>query len=88
MANPFSAAETAKSGKMEVGDVRTVVAKDKEGNVVKTIHINRTARDYCYDLCDAYNEALTNPDLQYYVDSANQVRLGHRGRPAPKFRAA
>lgn len=42
---------------LAIGETRTWHAKDKQGNITKTFTLTRTARDYVYDLCDAYNAA-------------------------------
>lgn len=71
MTNPLTMDRPASSGgngPMNPGDIRTVVAKDpKTGEIIKTIHIRRTAGDYVYDLCDAYNAARTRDDIEWFV---------------------
>jgi hypothetical protein len=55
------------------GDERTVVTKDG-----RSFTIVRTSRPYVWDLCDAYNEALTRPELEWRVDVAGNLKLDHR----------
>lgn len=81
MANPFTLEHpTSGAGTVEPGDVRAVVAKDKNGTIVKTLTIHRTERPYAYDLCDAYNEAISpaarERGLAYYVTDSGEVKLG------------
>lgn len=63
-----------------VGETRTVFAKDKGGEIIKTIHVTRTNREYVYDLADAYNRAM--PDVQrrmgleWFVLPSGELKLG------------
>lgn len=62
------------------GEVRTVHAKDAAGNIVKTINIVRTGRDYVFDLCDAYNDARSGDarqrGIEWYVAPNGELKLG------------
>ncbi len=63
-------------GPMAIGETRTFIA------LGKPIVITRTHRSYAHDLCDAYNEAMSDQardrGLEYYVDGNGSVRLGER----------
>jgi hypothetical protein len=62
------------------GDTRTIDVKDKSGNVIKTITVFRTERDYVYDLCDAYNDARTRDakerGIEWFVANGT-LAIGH-----------
>lgn len=63
------------SGRMRLGDIRTVIRPDGTGIVIK-----RTSRDYVYDLCDAYNARLSENrnDIEWAVDQAGGLYLCDR----------
>lgn len=50
----------------------------------KTFTVNRTARPYVDDLCDAYNAKRARRDVEWFVDHSGSMRL----RDAPGFEAA
>lgn len=89
MANPFVLDRPFTAAPMEPGDVRTYTATDpKTGEVVKTITVRRTRREYCYDLCDAYNEARPHGGMEYFVVNG-EVKLGFPSngqRPQPEYK--
>lgn len=77
--NGWKAEARADLGRMQVGEERIYTATDKEGRVLKEIKIVRTDRPYVYDLCDAYNQAIS-PDaeargLSYEVVNG-EVKIG------------
>lgn len=81
MANPLKSAENFfGTGDIPPGETRIVYAKDKQGNIIKTIEILRTERDYVYDLCDAYNAARSPAPLsagvEWYVANG-ALLIGH-----------
>jgi hypothetical protein len=83
-------APTASGGApMQIGETRIVTARDpKTGEVVKEITIVRTAREYVYDLCDAYNRARPNDKIEYFVING-EVKLGlpsHHRRPQGEYK--
>lgn len=41
----------------------------------RTVTIERTARSYADDLCDAYNAAKRREDIEWYVAASGDVRL-------------
>ena len=41
--------------KMKIGETYTWSTTDGKGNINRTYTLTRTARDYVYDLADAYN---------------------------------
>ena len=47
--------------KLKVGEKLQFMAGNRK------LTIERTSREYIYDLCDAYNEARTKSDLAWYV---------------------
>ena len=50
------------SGAMQIGEMRQIQIRDKPGGiVVKTLTLERTARPYARDLCDAYNDGRHPP---------------------------
>lgn len=69
-------------GPMQPGEIKIIHVKDSSGQIVRTVTIHRTARDYAYDLCDAYNEAMSEDarrrGLEYYVTNSGEVKLGDR----------
>lgn len=65
---------------MQIGEVRTILAHNSKGELVKTLKITRTARDYVHDLCDAYNDGNAHPEAEYYVDSTGKLRFGFTER--------
>lgn len=81
MANPLGTGTTyGGGGDIPPGETRIVHAKDKFGNIVKTITIYRTERDYVYDLCDAYNaarsESARRAGAEWFVANG-ALLLGH-----------
>lgn len=81
MANPLKGADEGSTssravGPMAIGETRTFVA------LGKPIHVTRTHRAYAYDLCDAYNEAMSDAardrGLEYFIDGNGHVKLGER----------
>ena len=60
------------SGRMRMGDVRTVIRPDGTG-----ITIRRTKRDYVHDLCDAYNARLSESrkDIEWSVNQSGGLYL-------------
>ena len=66
------------------GETRTIFAKDKRGNVIKTITVFRTTRPYVEDLAEAYNNARTpeaiSRGVQWYVSPAGELRIGDNRR--------
>lgn len=78
MTNPLTMDRPAAStgaGLMKPGDIRTIFVKDKDGSITKTVTLRRTARDYVYDLCDAYNAARTRDDIEWFVANGT-LQLG------------
>lgn len=69
-------------GPMQPGEIKIVHVKDSSGQIIRTVTIHRTTRAYAYDLCDAYNEAMSEDarrrGLEYYVTPAGEVKLGDR----------
>lgn len=65
---------------LAVGETRTVFAKDKNGEIIKTFHITRTNRAYAYDLADAYNAAMPDQQrrmgLEWFVLPSGELKLG------------
>lgn len=59
---------------MKPGDTRTSIADDR------VVVIHRTTREYVYDMCDAYNAAMSEAararGLQWFVDGMGHMRLG------------
>lgn len=87
MANRLSAAASGggnSGGPMKPGDVRTVPIKDfKTGaDTGRFLVITRTHRPYVEDLCDAYNAARTNPNVEWYVTERGELKLGTPERVA------
>lgn len=76
----LSDAQHNESGTLKPGETRTILAKDKSGNVIKEIVVHRTEREYVYDLCDAYNEARSNDakerGAEWYVAPNGELKLG------------
>ncbi len=64
-----------KGGQMRVGETRTILDKNRDGNVRRTLTLVRTTRRYVDDLCDAYNAARTSDDFEWYVDASENLRL-------------
>lgn len=62
------------------GETRTILAKDKQGNVLKTIVVHRTERDYVHDLCDAYNSARDSDaverGVEWFVAPNGELKIG------------
>ena len=74
----LSDAPPSATGPMQPGDQRVIHARDKHGEIIKTIIIKRTTRPYVEDLCDAYNEANTNPAVEWFVAENGELKLGER----------
>lgn len=66
----------AQSNSSVAGDIRTV-ADSASG---KVIAIHRTSRPYAFDLCDAYNAAMSEDarqrGLEWYVSASGEAKLG------------
>jgi hypothetical protein len=62
------------------GETRTILAKDKSGNILKTMTLHRTERDYVFDLCDCYNKGRTDEakdrGLEWFVAPNGELKLG------------
>lgn len=81
MANPLDTGLPSTGGRdLKPGETRTFPAKDKQGNVVKTITVLRTDRNYVFDLCDAYNQARTREaedrGVEWFVAANGELRIG------------
>lgn len=80
--NPLMrSAESVSSGStIRPGDVRTINARDKEGQIIRTLTLYRTDRPYAEDLADAYNDALPDEQrrmgLQWMVMPNGELKLG------------
>lgn len=65
---------------LRYGEMRTFSARDRNGDVLKTITVCRTDRPYIYDLCDAYNEARDassiDRGLEWYIGANGELKLG------------
>ena len=66
MTNPFDKFGSSGSGgfgdPMKIGEQRQIHIRDKPGGmVVKTLTLERTARSYTHDHCDAYNDGRHPP---------------------------
>jgi hypothetical protein len=68
------------SGDLPPGDTRIIDVKDKSGNVIKTITVYRTEREYIYDLCDAYNASRSahakGQGIECYA-AGGSLHIGH-----------
>lgn len=63
--NPFDAVRPkTENREMEVGETRYVCARNTKGEIVKEYTLTRTARPYVYDLCDAYNNSMSEAARQ------------------------
>lgn len=67
MANPFLTENTATASHLREGDTRTVLVRDKDGSVTKTVNIHRTSRPYVNDVVDAYNMARSRQDIEWII---------------------
>jgi hypothetical protein len=67
-------------GSIPPGSTRMIDVKDKSGNIIKTLTVYRTDRDYAYDLADAYNDGLDPSSrqrgLQWFVGPSGELKLG------------
>ena len=68
MANPFRT-DTASMGSrsLNVGETRQINVKDKDGDLIETITLHRTARPYVWDLADAYNSMKNGQDDRVWI---------------------
>jgi hypothetical protein len=70
----------AGGGDLKPGETRTILAKDKHGNVLKTMILTRTERPYVYDLCDCYNAYRTQDAIdrgvEWFVAPNGELRIG------------
>ncbi len=68
-------------GDLPPGGTRMIDVKDKSGNILKTLTLYRTDRDYVYDLADAYNAGMdkTAKDrgAQWQVGHSGELKLGY-----------
>lgn len=68
-------------GDLPPGMTRMVEAKDKSGNILKTLTVYRTDRDYVYDLADAYNAGMDasarQRGAQWQVGHNGELKLGY-----------
>lgn len=80
MTNPLDGPPPSQGRDLRPGETRVVHAKDKSGNVIKTITVHRTEREYVYDLCDAYNDArpadAEDRGVEWYVAPNGELRIG------------
>lgn len=81
MANPLaSGGSNGGGGDLRPGETRTILAKDKQGNILKTMTLYRTERDYVHDLCDGYNRArsqeVIDRGLEWFVAPNGELKLG------------
>lgn len=82
MKNPLDTGDggTTFQADLAPGETRTIHAKDRSGNIVKTITVHRTEREYVFDLCDAYNAARSEDarqrGLEWYVAPNGELKLG------------
>ena len=68
---------------LEIGDTRLINVKDKDGAIVETITLYRTARAYIEDLRDAYNSRkYGNSACEWIIDASGGLRL--QALQAPK----
>ena len=78
--NPFGQRAAGNNGrKLAVGEERQMHARDKtSGEVTRTYTLTRTARDYVYDLCDAYNADidLNSNSARWYVTAKGELAIG------------
>jgi hypothetical protein len=67
-------------GDIRPGETRTILAKDKSGNILKTMTLFRTERDYVHDLCDCYNahrsQEIIDRGLEWFVAPNGELKLG------------
>lgn len=81
MANPLKVGtDGGGPGDIPPGETRVIHAKDKSGNILKTITVRRTERDYVHDLCDGYNRArsqeVIDRGLEWFVAPNGELKLG------------
>ena len=80
MTNPLDTALPSQGRDLRPGETRMIQAKDKSGNIIKTIEVVRTERDYAFDLCDAYNAARTTEakdrGVEWFVAPNGELRIG------------
>jgi hypothetical protein len=64
------------SRELAIGEQRTIAIKDGDGNLIESVHLYRTAREYVYDLCDAYNSREKgNPAVEWVVGADKALHL-------------
>lgn len=69
MANPLERGTARQHARhWPVGETRMIGKTDP-------IPVTRTAREYVYDLCDAYNAVRTRQDIEWFVHDG-QLHLG------------
>lgn len=65
---------------MRVGEVKHIHVKDRDGSVIKTLTLIRTARPYADDLADAYSEGLPqeikDQGKSWAATASGELRLG------------
>jgi hypothetical protein len=81
MANPLLNASASGGGELPPGGIRIIEVRDKSGNLIKTLTLYRTNRDYAYDLADAYNAgmdpAARQRGAQWQVGHNGELKLGY-----------
>lgn len=79
--NPFDKhRDSSSDGELRPGETRTILAKDRQGNILKTMTLVRTERDYVHDLCDCYNNHRTQDAIdrgvEWFVAPNGELRIG------------
>jgi hypothetical protein len=83
MANPLKGDTTPGSSNfgrdLAPGEVRVINVRSG-AEIIKTITVIRTERDYVHDLCDAYNAARPQSarerGVEWYVNAAGELKIG------------
>lgn len=81
-----SAATTAKH--LKPGDILQIPIKDFQtgADTGRFYKLHRTNRDYVFDICDAYNDGMTDSakerGLRWRVTGTGELKLGSRFEPA------
>lgn len=71
---------------MEVGEIRTIIGRDKSGNVTKQGDLIRSERAYVYDLADCYNQDCPSGSKRWFVDHGGNLRFDDPpARPRPEI---